>query len=131
MSGSLWALFITGTPLNVGSYTGIIMIVGIIAENAIFTVQQFFWELRKTGSAEHAINFAISTRIRPKLMTAISAILALTPLALGIGLGAQMQQPLAIAVIGGFVMAMPMLLFVLPAFLKLIYKNHSTVKTTD
>jgi multidrug efflux pump subunit AcrB len=124
MSGSLWALFITGTPLNVGSYTGIIMIIGIIAENSIFTVQQFLWELNKTGSAEHAINYAISTRIRPKLMTAISAILALSPLALGIGLGAQMQQPLAIAVIGGFVMAMPMLLFVLPAFLKLIYKNN-------
>lgn len=123
MSGSLWALFITGTPLNVGSYTGIIMIIGIIAENSIFTVQQFMWEFNLTGSAEHAINYAISTRIRPKLMTAISAILALTPLALGIGLGAQMQQPLAIAVIGGFVMAMPMLLFVLPAFLKLIYKN--------
>lgn len=125
MSGSLWALFITGTPLNVGSYTGIIMIVGIIGENAIFTVQQFFLELRKSGSAEHAINFAISTRIRPKLMTAVSAILALMPLALGIGLGAQMQQPLAIAVIGGFVMAMPMLLFVLPAFLKLIYKRSN------
>jgi multidrug efflux pump subunit AcrB len=124
MSGSLWALYITGTPLNVGSYTGIIMIIGIIAENAIFTVQQFMWELNKTGSAEHAINYAISTRIRPKLMTAISAILALTPLALGIGIGAQMQQPLAIAVIGGFVMAMPMLLFVLPAFLKLIYRKH-------
>lgn len=124
MSGSLWALYLTGTPLNVGSYTGIIMIVGIIAENAIFTVQQFMWELKKTHSAEHAINFAISTRIRPKLMTAISAILALTPLALGVGLGAQMQQPLAIAVIGGFVMAMPMLLFVFPAFLKLIYKKQ-------
>jgi len=82
------------------------------------------WELKKTHSAEHAINFAISTRIRPKLMTAISAILALSPLALGVGLGAQMQQPLAIAVIGGFVMAMPMLLFVLPAFLKLIYKKY-------
>lgn len=123
MSGSLWALFLTGTPLNVGSYTGIIMIVGIIAENSIFTVQQFMWELKKSGSPGHAINYAISTRIRPKLMTAISAILALTPLALGIGLGAQMQQPLAIAVIGGFVMALPMLLFVLPSFLKLIYRK--------
>jgi len=124
MSGCLWALFVTGTPLNVGSYTGIIMIIGIIAENAIFTVQQFLWELKKSRSAEHAINYAISTRIRPKLMTAVSAILALTPLALGIGLGAQMQQPLAIAVIGGFLMAMPMLLFVLPAFLKLIYRKQ-------
>ena len=124
MSGSLWALFLTGTPLNVGSYTGIIMIVGIIAENAIFTVQRFLWELKKTHNTEYAVNFAISTRIRPNLMTAISAILALTPLALGVGLCAQMQQPLAIAVIGGFVMAMPMLLFVLPAFLKLIYKTN-------
>lgn len=123
MSGSLWALYITGTPLNVGSYTGIIMIVGIIAENSIFTVQQFMWELKKSGIAGRAINYAISTRIRPKLMTAISAILALTPLALGIGLGAQMQQPLAIAVIGGFTMAIPMLLFVLPSFLKFIYRK--------
>ena len=92
------------------------MIVGIITENSIFTVQQFLWELKKIGKVEHAINFAISTRIWPKLMTAISVILALTPVALGVGLGAQMQQPLAIAVIGGFVMAMPILLFVLPAF---------------
>lgn len=125
MSGSLWALYITGTPLNVASYTGIIMIIGIIAENAIFTVQQFLWELKRTGSPEHAINYAISTRIRPKLMTAVSAILALSPLALGVGIGAQMQQPLAIAVIGGFIMAMLMLLFVLPAFLKPIYRKNT------
>jgi len=125
MSGCLWALYITGTPLNVASYTGIIMIIGIIAENAIFTIRQFMYILEEHGDTRHAINYAISTRIRPKLMTAVSAILALMPLALGIGLGAQMQQPLAIAVIGGFVMAMPMLLFVLPAFLKLIYKKRN------
>jgi multidrug efflux pump subunit AcrB len=56
-------------------------------------------------------------------MTAIGAILALSPLALGIGIGAQMQQPLAIAVIGGFIVAMPLLLFVFPAFLRLLYKK--------
>ena len=65
-------------------------------------------------------------RIRPKLMTAIGAILALSPLALGIGIGAQMQQPLAIAVIGGFLMAMPLLLFVFPSLLRLIYFRKKT-----
>ncbi len=88
-------------PLNVGSYTGIIMIVGIIAENAIFTVNQFFSTLKEKGDVDEALKYAISVRIRPKLMTAIGAILALMPLALGIGVGAQMQQPLAVAVIGG------------------------------
>ncbi|MCX6306571.1 MAG: efflux RND transporter permease subunit [Bacteroidetes bacterium] len=118
-AGCIWALFLTGIQLNVGSYTGIIMIVGIIAENAIFTVNQFWVNMKSSaGDVDASINYAISLRIRPKLMTAIGAILALTPLALGIGVGAQMQQPLAIAVIGGFVMALPLLLFVFPSILR-------------
>jgi multidrug efflux pump subunit AcrB len=121
IGGSIWALFLSGIQLNVASYTGIIMIVGIIAENAIFTVNQFMTNLKNTGDVDQSIRYAISLRIRPKLMTAIGAILALTPLALGIGIGAQMQQPLAIAVIGGFIIAMPLLLFVFPTFLRLLY----------
>lgn len=123
IGGCIWALFITGIQLNVGSYTGIIMIVGIIAENAIFTVNQFLTTYQVTSDVDKSINYAISLRIRPKLMTAIGAILALTPLALGIGVGAQMQQPLAIAVIGGFIIAMPLLLMVFPTLLRLIYKK--------
>jgi len=67
--------------------------------------------------------------LRPKLMTAIGAILALMPLALGFGLGAQMQQPLAVAVIGGFVVGLPLLLLVLPTLLRLLYdwKNSMSV----
>lgn len=121
ISGSLLALYITNTPLNVGSYTGIIMIIGIIGENSIFTIQQFYEELKKS-SVKDALSFAISTRLRPKLMTALGAIMALMPLALGIGTGAQMHQPLAIAVIGGLIIALPLLLIVLPAFLKLAHK---------
>jgi CzcA family heavy metal efflux pump len=132
ISGSIWTLFLSGIPLNVASYTGIIMIVGIIAENAIFTVNQFITTLKETGNVDLSIRYAISLRIRPNLMTAIGAILALSPLALGIGIGAQMQQPLAIAVIGGFIVAMPLLLFVFPTFLRLLYrrtlKNNSTPK---
>lgn len=116
ISGSLLALFVTGTPLNVGSYTGMIMIIGIIGENSIFTIQQFFDQL-KQGDKYTAITYSISTRLRPKLMTAFGAIVSLTPLALGIGTGAQMHQPLAIAVIGGFIMGLPLLLIVLPSLL--------------
>ena len=122
VSGSFIALFITQTPLNVGSYTGIIMIVGIIAENAIFTFQQFAIH-HETAPVAESIEFAISARIRPKLMTATSAIMALMPLALGIGTGAQLHQPLAIAVIGGFCAALPLLLFIFPGLLRLAYKD--------
>jgi len=125
VAGGLLALFITDTPLNVGSYTGLIMIIGIIGENAIFTFQQFSTS-RKTTSNSNAITYAISTRLRPKLMTAIGAITALTPLALGIGTGAQMHQPLAIAVIGGFLTAIPLLLIVLPTLLGIVHKDSES-----
>ncbi|QOW09580.1 efflux RND transporter permease subunit [Kaistella flava (ex Peng et al. 2021)] len=122
ISGSYLLLFITGTPLNVGSYTGLIMMVGIIGENAIFTYLQFHENL-ETQTKEQSLIYAISTRLRPKLMTAIGAIIALMPLALGIGTGAQMHQPLAIAVIGGFIVALPLLLIVLPTLLNKIDFN--------
>lgn len=120
IAGSFLALFITNTPLNVGSYTGLIMIVGIIGENAIFT----FWQFRESAresTIDDAIIFSISTRLRPKLMTALGAIIALMPLALGIGAGAQLHQPLAIAVIGGFIVALPLLLVVLPSALRVVF----------
>jgi multidrug efflux pump subunit AcrB len=98
------------------------MIIGIIGENAIFTFQQFSTTMRNSN-AEDAIIYAISTRLRPKLMTALGAIIALMPLALGIGTGAQLHQPLAIAVTGGFIVALPLLLIVFPSMLKIIYRN--------
>ena len=122
ISGSLIALFLTNTPLNIGSYTGIIMIVGIIGENAIFTFLQYQQSAR-TNTRDQAIVYAISTRIRPKLMTALGAIIALTPIAMGIGTGAQLHQPLAIAVIGGFIIAIPLLLIVYPSLLRMLYKR--------
>lgn len=122
IAGSYLLLFLTGIPLNVGSYTGLIMIVGIIGENAIFTIQQFKTTLA-AQNYEAAVVYAISTRLRPKLMTALGAIIALLPLALGIGTGAQMHQPLAIAVIGGFFAALPLLLVVLPTLLLLFLKR--------
>ena len=126
ISGSYLALYLTNTALNVGSYTGLIMIVGIIGENAIFTFLQFKHSLLQK-SVDESIVYSISTRLRPKLMTAVGAIIALLPLALGIGTGAQLHQPLAIAVIGGFVIALPLLLIVLPSMLRILYKNYQPV----
>lgn len=119
VAGCLLSLYLTGTPLNVGSYTGIIMIVGIIGENSIFTYRQYL-EIDQSLSHIEKIEYSIAARLRPKLMTAFAAIMALTPLALGIGAGAQLHQPLAIAVIGGLVFALPLLLVVLPTMLKII-----------
>jgi CzcA family heavy metal efflux pump len=122
IAGSYLALYIMGTPLNVGSYTGLIMIVGIIAENAIFTFHQFRQE-RLRSDLDSAIVKAVSIRLRPNLMTALGAIFALLPIALGIGAGAQMHRPLAIAIIGGFIIAMPLLLIVLPTLIRISYRG--------
>ena len=123
VAGCLLSLFITGTPLNVGSYTGIIMIVGILGENSIFTYLQFL-ETDTKWSVLKRIEYAIAERLRPKLMTTTAAMMALIPLALGIGTGAQLHQPLAIAVIGGLLFALPLLLVVLPTMLEYIEKKR-------
>ncbi len=131
IAGSFLALYITNTPLNVGSYTGLIMIVGIIGENAIFTYLQFSQSFKENKNVDESIIYSISTRLRPKLMTALGAIIALMPLALGIGTGAQLHQPLAIAVIGGFIIALPLLLIVLPSMLRLIRKSKLEKPTSE
>ncbi|WP_316633367.1 efflux RND transporter permease subunit [uncultured Flavobacterium sp.] len=123
ISGSYLLLFLTNIPLNVGSYTGIIMIVGIISENAIFTFLQFRETYKLTLDIDQSLIYSISTRLRPKLMTAVGAIIALLPLAIGVGTGSELHQPLAIAVIGGFIVAMPLLLIVLPSLLAIVYRN--------
>ena len=122
VTGSCIALYITGTPLNVGSYTGLIMIVGIVGENAIFTFRQFEQD-RETASVKEALVHAISNRLRPNVMTVLCAIIALMPLALGIGAGASLHQPLAIAVVGGFIIALPLLLIIFPSLLAMAYRE--------
>ena len=101
--GVLAALTLTHTPLNISSFTGAIMIIGIITENGI-VLFAFFNHLRSEdphGDLTALVQKAGEERLRPILMTTIGAILALLPLALGLGAGAALQKPLAIAVIGG------------------------------
>jgi multidrug efflux pump subunit AcrB len=96
------------------------MIIGIVAENAIFVMHRVR-ELRLQGSTlDDALVHAGQMRARPILMTTLAAVLALLPLSLGIGAGAQMQQPLAIAVIGGFSVSSFFLFFGLPVVYKFL-----------
>jgi CzcA family heavy metal efflux pump len=108
----LVGLWLTGTELNISALMGMTMIVGIVTEIAIF----FFAEIDMAGAIDRsALATAGRYRLRPILMTAIIAILALLPLALGLGTGAAMQTPLAIAIICGLVAALPLVLLVMPA----------------
>jgi CzcA family heavy metal efflux pump len=97
----LIALRFTGTPLNVSSYMGMILLIGLDMKNGIILVE-YIQQLRKEGmELRPALLQAGRTRFRPILMTSLAAILGMLPLAFGLGPGAQMQQPLAIVVIGG------------------------------
>jgi multidrug efflux pump subunit AcrB len=97
----LFALWLFNIPLNVSSYMGAILLIGLDMKNGILLVE-YIQQLRKQGmELQPALLLAGRTRFRPILMTSLAAILGLFPLALGIGPGAQMQQPLAVMVIGG------------------------------
>jgi multidrug efflux pump subunit AcrB len=110
----LFALWLTNTPLNVSSFMGAILLVGLDMKNGILLVE-YIQQLRREGMAlRPALMLAGRTRFRPILMTSLAAILGLFPLALGIGPGAQMQQPLAIMVIGGLTANMLFTRMVIP-----------------
>jgi CzcA family heavy metal efflux pump len=114
-SGVFVALLVTGTTFNLSSFMGLIMVVGIVAKNGILLLdadQKF----RATGiPAEESMIQAGERRLRPIMMTALATVAGMTPLALGLGAGSQMLQPLAIAVIGGILASMVLSLVVTPA----------------
>jgi CzcA family heavy metal efflux pump len=106
LSGSLLSLWLTGTALNVSSIVGMIMVVGIVAKNGILLLDFAGREYHRTHDLESALVRAGGIRLRPILMTSLAAMAGLAPLALGIGAGSQMQQPLAIAILGGVSLSM-------------------------
>jgi CzcA family heavy metal efflux pump len=114
-SGVFFALLITGTTFNIASFMGLIMVVGIVAKNGILLLdadQRF----RALGwSPVEAMMQAGRRRLRPIVMTALAAVAGMLPLALAWGAGAQMLQPLAIAVIGGILISMVLSLIITPA----------------
>jgi CzcA family heavy metal efflux pump len=118
--GVVGALRLTGTTFNISSFVGLIMIIGIVGENSVFIMHEFK-QLRSEGvDLDSAMATACVRRTRPIIMTTLAAVLALSPLAIGLGTGARMLQPLAIAVIGGFTLSSVLLFFVLPVLYRII-----------
>ena len=114
LSGVLFALLITGTNFNVASFMGLIMVIGIVAKNGILLLDADE-QLRAGGlDAREAMLQAVMRRRRPILMTAIATVCGMFPLALALGAGSQMLQPLAIAVIGGLSLSIVLSLVVTP-----------------
>lgn len=114
LSGVFAALLITHTTLNVVSYMGMIMVVGIVAKNGILMLDAVEEHLAAGDSLRDALLRSGRRRFRPVLMTSLAAMLGMLPLALAIGQGAEMLQALAIAVIGGLAVALLLSLVVTP-----------------
>ena len=112
--GVALGLFITRTPFNVSSFMGLLLLVGIVVKNGILLIDVANQRRLAGNSVEDALVAAGRTRLRPILMTTFAAIGGLLPLALGIGSGAAMEKPLAIAVIGGLSTATAFTLVVIP-----------------
>jgi CzcA family heavy metal efflux pump len=114
-SGVFFALLITRTEFNVSSFMGLIMVVGIVAKNGILLLDANQKYRAEGIPVEEAMIHAGRRRLRPIVMTALAAVAGMLPLALAIGAGSQMLQPLAIAVIGGILVSMVLSLIITPA----------------
>jgi HAE1 family hydrophobic/amphiphilic exporter-1 len=114
LTGAVWALFITGQTLNVISIIGMVMLAGIVVNDAIVKID-YTNQMRKQGLAlREAILEASRVRLRPILMTTVTTAFGLFPMSLGLGRGAELQQPLAITVIGGLLLATFLTLILIP-----------------
>ncbi|HEY4423561.1 MAG TPA: efflux RND transporter permease subunit [Pyrinomonadaceae bacterium] len=123
LSGVLLALFITGKTLNVVSLMGMIMIVGIVAKNGILMLDAVEEHLATGEPLREALLRSGRRRFRPVLMTSLAAMLGMLPLALAIGAGSELLQPLAIAVIGGLTIALGLSLIVTPTVYAMLSKK--------
>jgi HAE1 family hydrophobic/amphiphilic exporter-1 len=115
LSGALMALFLSGQSLNVYSMLGMILLMGIAKKNSIMLVD-FTNQMREQGAERHqAILKACPVRLRPILMTSMATIAGAIPPALALGPGAELQRPMALAVLGGMAVSTLFTLFVVPA----------------
>ena len=126
LGGALLLLRLTGTDLNVSSAMGVILLIGLVVKNGIMLLD-FSERLHEEGeSFEVAIAHAGRIRLRPILMTTFCTLFGLLPLALGLGAGAELQRPLALAVIGGLTLSTLVTLLVVPG----LYGVFKTRQTT-
>mgnify|MGYP001813675184 FL=1 len=124
--GAVLALFVTGTTVNIVALIGVIMLAGIVVNNAIVLVD-LINQLRAQGSERfEAIMEAGSARLRPILMTSLTTALGLLPMALGFGEGSEVRTPMAITVIGGLIVSTLLTLIVIPVVYSLLDRKRWT-----
>jgi CzcA family heavy metal efflux pump len=124
IAGVVTALLITGMTFNVASFMGLIMVIGIVAKNGILLLDADERFRAEGMSALDAMKMSAQRRLRPILMTALAAVSGMLPLALALGAGSQMLQPLAIAVIGGIAVSMLLSLIVTPLIYYALTRSH-------
>ncbi len=124
ISGVILALLVTHTTFNVASFMGLIMVIGIVAKNGILLLDADERFRAQGASARDAMLWAAQRRLRPIVMTALAAVCGMLPLALALGAGSQMLQPLAIAVIGGLTISMVLSLVITPLVYFLLTRNR-------
>ncbi len=116
--GAFALLLVTGVSLNVSSFMGLILLVGLIVKNGIILLDFTRRRMEQDGvDLETGIKDAARVRLRPILMTTLCTLFGLLPLALGLGAGSELQRPLALAVIGGLALSTPITLFAVPVLL--------------
>jgi HAE1 family hydrophobic/amphiphilic exporter-1 len=118
MAGVVAGFVFTGISMNIMGYIGIVALAGIVVNNAIVLfdrINQIRQEGKEASSAFEAVVLAGQQRLRPILMTSLTTILALIPLAMGIGSGAELRRPLAVAVMGGLTSSTFLTLWIMPA----------------
>jgi multidrug efflux pump subunit AcrB len=130
--GAIGLLLITGTALNVSSFMGLILLVGLIVKNGIILLDFTRHRMVEGGLAlEPAIREAAKIRLRPILMTTLCTLFGLFPLALGLGAGSELQRPLALAVIGGLALSTPITLYFVPTLLVAIRGRDYAISRSE
>ena len=123
--GGLIVLAIAGIPLDVSSMTGLILLVGLVVKNGILLLEHAQHAMAAGQGVEEALVAAARRRLRPILMTTAATLAGLAPLAFGVGAGAELQRPLAVAVIGGLTLATLVTLVVTPGLTALVAREPS------
>lgn len=114
LAGVVGLLWLTGTPASAPVFLGVILLIGIVVNNAILLVEYIERGRRQGLEMREAVLEAGGVRLRPILMTTLTTVAGMLPLALGMGAGADIMQPLALSVVGGLITAMLLTLFLVP-----------------